>query len=105
RAKFCGMPVNCGRGERRDADIPAPEDRQTGVSASRRASVLGKSAPLHSHARMSSTHRRHFASDNYAGCTPEAWAAMDEARQGHAPGYGDDAWTERASNLLRELFE
>ena len=52
-----------------------------------RASVLGKSARLHSHAHMSSTHRRHFASDNYAGCTPEAWAAMDEARHGHATAY------------------
>lgn len=49
--------------------------------------------------------RRHFASDNYAGCTPEAWAALEEARQGHAPAYGDDACTERASNLIRDVFE
>jgi len=49
--------------------------------------------------------RRQFASDNYAGICPEAWAAMAEANVGHAPGYGDDAWTGRAADLLRELFE
>ncbi len=49
--------------------------------------------------------RRHFASDNYAGICPEAWAALEEANQGHAPGYGDDAWTQRATDLIREIFE
>ena len=49
--------------------------------------------------------RRQFASDNYAGICPEAWAAMQQANQGHATGYGDDPWTARASDLLRELFE
>lgn len=49
--------------------------------------------------------KRHFASDNYAGSTPEAWAALDEARHGHARAYGDDEWTARASNMLRDLFE
>ncbi len=49
--------------------------------------------------------RRHFASDNYAGICPEAWQSMAEANVGHAPGYGDDLWTARASNLLRDLFE
>jgi threonine aldolase len=49
--------------------------------------------------------RRQFASDNYAGICPEAWAAMQEANHGHARSYGDDPWTERASNLLRDLFE
>ena len=48
---------------------------------------------------------RHFASDNYAGICPEAWAALDEANQGHAPGYGDDAWTQKATDLIREIFE
>jgi threonine aldolase len=46
-----------------------------------------------------------FGSDNYAGICPEAWAAMDEANRGFAPAYGDDIWTERASNAFRELFE
>lgn len=49
--------------------------------------------------------RRHFASDNYAGICPEAWAALAEANQGHARGYGEDPWTEQAADLLRELFE
>src|SRR6516165_5606925 len=46
-----------------------------------------------------------FGSDNYAGVCPEAWAAMDEANRGFAPAYGDDIWTERASNSFRALFE
>lgn len=46
-----------------------------------------------------------FGSDNYAGVCPEAWAAMEEANRGSAPGYGEDAWTERASNAFRTLFE
>jgi threonine aldolase len=48
---------------------------------------------------------RHFASDNYAGICPEAFAAMVEANQGHEISYGDDSWTEKASNLIREVFE
>jgi threonine aldolase len=48
---------------------------------------------------------RHFASDNYAGICPEAWAALASANQDHAPGYGDDAWTQRATDLIREIFE
>lgn len=51
------------------------------------------------------TPRRQFASDNYAGICPEAWAAMAEANTSHATAYGDDPWTTRASNLLRDLFE
>ena len=54
---------------------------------------------------MNAAPRRHFASDNYAGICPEAWAAMAEANVGHEPGYGDDAWTARAADLIRELFE
>jgi threonine aldolase len=49
--------------------------------------------------------RRHFASDNYAGICPEAWAALAEANAGHEASYGNDSWTERASNLIREIFE
>jgi threonine aldolase len=45
-----------------------------------------------------------FASDNYSGICPEAWAAMDEANRGHAVAYGDDAWTARASDAFRTLF-
>jgi threonine aldolase len=49
--------------------------------------------------------RRHFASDNYAGICPEAWTALEEANHGHAVGYGDDPWTARAADLIREVFE
>ncbi len=50
-------------------------------------------------------HKRQFASDNYAGICPEAWNALQEANAGHAPGYGDDEWTHRASDALRDTFE
>jgi len=46
-----------------------------------------------------------FASDNYAGICPEAWAAMAEANIGSAPAYGEDPWTQRASDAFRALFE
>jgi threonine aldolase len=49
--------------------------------------------------------RRQFASDNYAGVCPEAWAAMSKANYGHVRGYGDDEWTGKASDLIRDLFE
>ncbi|HXR19334.1 MAG TPA: beta-eliminating lyase-related protein [Steroidobacteraceae bacterium] len=46
-----------------------------------------------------------FASDNTAGICPEAWGALAAANVGYAPSYGDDRWTQRASDLIRELFE
>ncbi len=49
--------------------------------------------------------KRQFASDNQSGICPEAWAALEEANHGHAPSYGDDPWTGRAAELLREIFE
>ncbi len=49
--------------------------------------------------------RRQFASDNYSGICPEAWAALAEANHGHARSYGDDPWTARAADLFREIFE
>jgi threonine aldolase len=49
--------------------------------------------------------KRFFASDNYAGICPEAWAALQEANQGHAVAYGDDIYTERAADRLRDIFE
>ena len=48
---------------------------------------------------------RQFASDNYAGICPEALAAMLEANREHDVSYGDDAWTAKASDLIRQLFE
>jgi threonine aldolase len=49
--------------------------------------------------------RRQFYSDNYAGICPEAWAALAEANKGHAANYGNDEWTERACDMIRDLFE
>lgn len=49
--------------------------------------------------------KRQFASDNYAGLCPEAFEAISAANQGHAVPYGDDAWTKRACDLLRDFFE
>src|SRR5690242_20709449 len=49
--------------------------------------------------------RSQFASDNYAGACPEAIAAFAAANSGYATSYGDDPWTARACELIRELFE
>jgi len=49
--------------------------------------------------------RDDFASDNTAAICPEARALLDEANAGHAPSYGDDRWTARVRELVRELFE
>src|SRR5882724_7697930 len=49
--------------------------------------------------------RRQFASDNYAGICPEAAAAMAEANRGHEVSYGNDIWTDKAANLIRDIFE
>ena len=46
-----------------------------------------------------------FASDNYSGICPEAWAAMEIANRGHVTSYGDDPWTARAADAFRDLFE
>jgi threonine aldolase len=44
-------------------------------------------------------------SDNCSGICPEAWAAMAEANTSHEPSYGNDAWTQRAADRIREIFE
>ena len=46
-----------------------------------------------------------FASDNYSGICPEVWSAMEKANHGHQRSYGHDAWTLRAANDFRKLFE
>lgn len=51
------------------------------------------------------THPRGFASDNQAGICPEAWAALAEANSNHVESYGEDPWTARASEAVREIFE
>src|SRR5580700_6280051 len=49
--------------------------------------------------------RRQFGSDNYSGICPEAFAAMTEANRGHEVSYGNDTWTAKAADLIREVFE
>lgn len=49
--------------------------------------------------------RRQFASDNYSGICPEALDAISAANVGHAPSYGEDPWTARCCDLLRDFFE
>ena len=46
-----------------------------------------------------------FASDNYSGICPEAWAAIEAANRGHVSAYGDDPWTAAAADAFREMFE
>jgi len=46
---------------------------------------------------------RALRSDNCAGICPEALGAFVAANSGHAPSYGEDPWTERATELVREL--
>ncbi len=48
---------------------------------------------------------RQFASDNYSGICPEAWTALAEANAGHEVSYGNDSWTQRAADLIRDIFE
>lgn len=47
----------------------------------------------------------HFASDNTVGICPEAWQAMAEANRGCVASYGEDPWTTRAADSLRDVFE
>jgi threonine aldolase len=49
--------------------------------------------------------RHEFASDNPAAICPEAWEALKEANAGGAPSYGDDRWTARVCDRVREIFE
>jgi threonine aldolase len=49
--------------------------------------------------------RHQFASDNVAPICPEAWAALQQANADYAPSYGEDCWTARACDRVREIFE
>jgi threonine aldolase len=49
--------------------------------------------------------RHEFASDNVAPICPPAWAALEEANADYAPSYGDDRWTARLCDRIREIFE
>ena len=45
-----------------------------------------------------------FGSDNHSGVHPDVLAALAEANSGHTGAYGDDPWTRRAEDALREVF-
>jgi threonine aldolase len=49
--------------------------------------------------------RYEFESDNTAAICTEAWAALAEANSQEAASYGDDKWTRRLIELVREIFE
>jgi threonine aldolase len=49
--------------------------------------------------------RYQFASDNTAAICPEAWVALQEANANDAPSYGEDYWTARVCDHIREIFE
>ena len=46
-----------------------------------------------------------FASDNTLGICPAALAALQDANPGAAESYGDDEWTRRLKESVRDLFE
>lgn len=46
-----------------------------------------------------------FASDNYSGICTEALNGIIEANNGYALAYGNDEYTAKASDMLRELFD
>ena len=47
---------------------------------------------------------RSFASDNNSSVHPEVMQALVDANAGHALGYGDDKWTEEATEMVKSLF-
>ena len=47
---------------------------------------------------------RGFASDNYAGVHPEVLASLAAANEGHQISYGEDVYTERLTEVVREQF-
>jgi threonine aldolase len=49
--------------------------------------------------------RQEFMSDNTAGLCPEVCAALNDANAGAAASYGDDEWTHRLCDRVREIFE
>lgn len=46
-----------------------------------------------------------FASDNYSGICPEVMAYLEKANSGYARAYGEDDWTQRATDIFRDIFE
>jgi threonine aldolase len=87
--------------KRGDAAGPA-----TNGNAPQRSSALPLDGlDLMNRRRCGMSDPQQFASDNYSGICPEAWAAMAAANQGQAAAYGEDEWTARAADAFRVQFE
>jgi threonine aldolase len=54
--------------------------------------------------RLHDPHWRGFASDNYAGVHPEVLAALTSANEGHQVAYGEDQYTAKLTEIIRENF-
>ena len=54
--------------------------------------------------RLHDPHHRGFASDNYAGAHPEILTAIAEANGGHQVAYGEDNYTVRLQQVMKEHF-
>ncbi len=95
--------MGCGGRTRRSA--PAAGDAagtkfalfKPGEKRQRQGHMPAPSSPVH--------HDYTFASDNTAGLAPEALAAFNAANSGSVPSYGRDAWTQKATELIRDVFE
>ena len=46
-----------------------------------------------------------FASDNTAAICAEAWTALEQANTSYAASYGEDEWTAKVCDRIREIFE
>ena len=55
-------------------------------------------------ARLHDPALRGFASDNYAGVHPEVLTALAEANGGHQVAYGEDDYTQRWQQVVRQHF-
>ena len=49
--------------------------------------------------------RYDFASDNTAAICPEAWIALEQANTHYASSYGEDEWTAKVCERIRQIFE
>ena len=50
--------------------------------------------------------QQQFASDNYAGVCPAAFKYFQQANEsGHELAYGDDIWTQKVCDAIRDLFQ
>lgn len=46
-----------------------------------------------------------FGSDNHSGVHPQLFQALSDCNVDHAPSYGTDVWTEKATQSFREIFQ